>query len=164
MEANNANAFYLLAGWYDTGDKGVSQDFAKANELYLKGGELGCAVAYYNLAVSYINGVGIEVIKKKAKHYWELAAINGEINARHDLGCVELDAGNHHRAMQHFILSANAGYKKSLDPVKRGFIDGIVTKNEYENTLRAYQERYNEMKSEDRNKFAEALRQRAEGM
>jgi len=27
--------------------------------------------------------------KKKAKYYWELAAINGDLNARHNLGCME---------------------------------------------------------------------------
>ena len=64
----------------------------------------------------------------------------------------------------HFILAAVAGCKESLDVVKKGFMKGVVTKDGYANTLRAYQERYNEMKSDDRNKFAEALRQREEGM
>ena len=71
---------------------------------------------------------------------------------------------NHHRAFMHFIFAAEAGCKESLDVVKKGFMKGVVTKDGYANTLRAYQERYNEMKSDDRNKFAEALRQREEGM
>ena len=102
--------------------------------------------------------------KKKAKHYYELAAMNGCVKARYNLGCMEGDAGNDHRSYKHFILSAKAGDKESLDYLKEGFMDGYVTKDEYANTLRAYQERYNEMKSDDRNKFAEALRQREEGM
>ena len=47
--------------------------------------------------------------KKKAKHYCELAAMNGEVNARRNLGCLEVDAGNEHRAMKHLLLAFNAG-------------------------------------------------------
>ena len=50
----------------------------------------------------------------------ELAAMNGSVNARYNLGSMEGDAGNHYRAMQHFILSARAGDKDSLDEVKKG--------------------------------------------
>ena len=88
--------------------------------------------------------------KKKAKHYYELAAMNGSVNARHNLGCVEGQAGNIDRACKHFILSARAGDKLSLDNVKTCFMKGIITKDEYANTLRAYQRRHDEMKSGDR--------------
>ena len=95
--------------------------------------------------------------KKKATHYYELAAMNGNVSARHNLGCVELEAGNQHRAFKHFMLAAKAGDKDSLDKVKTGFMNGIVTKDEYANTLRAYQERHDEMKSEDRDTADEAF-------
>ena len=52
-ESGNARAFYNLAGCYAAGDTGMPQDFAKANELFLRAGELGCAEAYYNLGISY---------------------------------------------------------------------------------------------------------------
>ena len=90
--------------------------------------------------------------KKKAKHYWELAAMNGDLNARYSLGCEEAEAGSHNRAMKHFILSSKAGYKQSLDCVKQGFLNGFVTKDEYAITLRAHQECCNEIKSDDRDK------------
>ena len=134
IEADHAHAFYNLAGHYATGD-GVPQDFAKTNELLLKAGELGCVEAYDNLGVSYYNGVGVEMDKKKAKHYWELAAMNGDAHARFNLGCMEGQAGNNHRAYKHFILSARAGHKDSLDKVKEGFMKGVVKKDEYANTL-----------------------------
>ena len=156
--ANNAYAFYILAGCYADGDHGMPQDWSKANELHLRAGELGCANAYYNLGNSYYNGRGVEVDKKKAKHYYELAAMNGDVAARHNLGCMEGKAGNFHRAMKHFLLAAKAGYTDSLDWVKKGFTKGYITKDEYANTLRAFQERQNEMKSDDREK-AEVLRQ-----
>jgi len=34
---------------YFNGTHGLPQDFAKANELCLRAGELGCAKAYFNL-------------------------------------------------------------------------------------------------------------------
>ena len=107
------------------------------------------------MGLAYDNGEGVEVDKKKAKHYYELAAMNGNVNARHNLGCEEFDAGNEHRAYKHFILSARAGCKMSLDAVKKGYKCGIVTKDEYANTLRACQQRHDEMKSDDRDKAEE---------
>ena len=67
MEAGNAHAFYNLAGCYADGDRGTPQDVIKANELYLRAGELGCAEAYLNLGNSYYIGRGVEMDKKKAR-------------------------------------------------------------------------------------------------
>ena len=50
-------------------------------------------MAYYNLGNSYYDGRGVEVDKKKAKHYWELAAMDGDVNAMYNLGCQEANAG-----------------------------------------------------------------------
>ena len=158
MDANNAHSFNQMAGLYRRGDMVMPQDYEKANELYLKAGELGCNDAYYNLGVFYTRGRGVDVDKKKAIHYNELAAMNGDVQGRHNLGCDELEAGNHHQAYKHFILAARAGFKNSLDAVKKGFMHGIVTKDEYANTLRAYQKRHDEMKSDDRDKAEEADR------
>ena len=150
MENGNAKAFDQFAGFYDRGEQGMQQDEAKANELWLRAGELGCAEGYYKLGNAYYNGSGVDIDKGKAKYYWELAAMNGDIMARRNLGCAEGEAANFHRAMKHFILSARAGDKDSLDEVKQGFVMGIVTKEEYANTLRTYQQRHDEMKSDDR--------------
>jgi len=150
MDKGNGEAIYNLGGHYDEGTLGLPQDYQKANELYLTGGELGCADAYYNLGISYDNGNGVEVDKKKAKYYYELAAMCGHIKARHNLGCSEGAAGNEQRAYRHMIIAARGGSKESLEMVKEGFKQGFVTKDEYVNTLRAYHERQKEMKSEER--------------
>ena len=142
---------------------GVPQDFAKANELYLGAGELGNTEAYSNLGISYENGDSVEVDKKKSNYYYELAAMNGDVQGRHNLACLEWLAGNHHRAYKHFIIAAKAGLKQSLDKVKAGFMSGIVTKDEYANTLRAYQKMKDEMKSEDRDRAEEFDRRRGNG-
>ena len=155
MEKGNGYAFYMLAGCYDRGIEGLPQDWAKANELWLKAGELGCANAYYNLGSQYANGDGVEIDKKKAKHYWELAAMNGHIKARHNLGADEYEACNYQRAYKHFIISARAGFNLSLNNVKTGFMAGHVTKEEYASALRVYHERQTEMKSQARDAAAD---------
>ena len=158
MEANNALAFYRLAVLYHTGERGMPQNVAHANELYLRAGELGCAEAYYNLGSSYDNGRGVEMDKKKAKYYFELSAMNGSVHARYNLGLKEATAGNIARSMKHFLLGANAGDKKSLDMVKAAYMDGIVTKDEYADTLHANQKIQDEIKSDDRDKAEEFYR------
>ena len=94
MEKGNAMAYYQFGGDYAQGTNGIRrQDWAKANELWLKAGELGCAEGYYQLGVLYHNGKGVEVDNKKAKHCFELAAMNGNVDARHILGLLEGKAG-----------------------------------------------------------------------
>ena len=136
---------------------GLPQDWAKANELLLNAGELGCVEAYYNLGNNYHYGRGIEVDKKKAKHHWEFAAMNGYVYARYNLGVIERKAGNTNRAMRHYILAAKAGHEGSLNDVKKGFMAGYVTKDDYANTLRAYQTSVDEMKSGARDKAEDIM-------
>ena len=160
MENGNGDAFNMLGLCYADGSNGVPRDEAKKNELFLKAGELGCADGYFNLGCSYHNGTGVEMDKGKAKYFYELAAMSGKVSARNNLGIMENNAGNHQRAMKHLILAASAGHDKALEDVKKGFMTDLVTKDEYESTLRAYYERQLEMKSEAREKIADILAQR----
>ena len=160
MERDNAEAFATLGGLYAQGSHGLRQNWARANELLLKAGELGCGSAYSSLANAYHSGRGVEVDKEKAKYYFELAAMKGNANARYNLGAVECQAGNHDRGMKHFIIAARAGNEYALETVKDGYMDGLVTKDEYACVLREYQMRQDEVKSDQRDKAAAA---RAEG-
>jgi len=56
--------------------------------------------------------------------------------------------------MKHYFIGARAGNEYSLIKVHTGFMRGFVTKDEYANTLRTYQKRKDEMKSDDRDKAA----------
>ena len=152
MDNGNAGGYFMLAGCYARGIMGLPQDHEKAHELFLKAGKLGCAGGYYNLAVSYDEGEGVEVDTKKAKHYYELATMMGSVEARHNLACSEGEAGNYERSFKHYMFAARAGHKESLDTVKQGFMNGFVSKDDYANTLRSYQARQDEMKSDARDK------------
>ena len=150
-EMGNAEAYHQLGGMYANGEGGLSQDYAKANKLWLQAGKLGCAEAYYSLSTYYY---GIVRNQKKAEYFCELAAMGGDVFARHNLGCIEYNAGNYERAYKHYMLAAKAGNKDSLDEVKDGFMRGFVAKDEYASTLRAHQKRAAEMNSDMREKAA----------
>ena len=115
------------------------------------------------MGVSYICGRGIGINKDQAKYYWELAAINGNTRARCDLGKLEIHNGTNEQAKKHIMIAARAGDNESLDSVKAGFMEGNVTKDEYENVLRSYHKRQLEMKSDARDKY-QALHDKAYGL
>jgi len=158
MDRGIAYSYYMQAGNYARGRCGMPVDFERSNQLLLKAGELGCAVAYYNLGNSYMDGEGVEVNMKKAKHYWELAAMKGHVEARSNLGVAEAKAGNWQRSLKHFMIAAKAGSNQSMDNVQAGYKCGIVTKDEYEVILRAHQKSIDGMKSESRDKIAAMIR------
>ena len=149
----NAEGCNELAILYFDGAYGLPQDLLKANELWRKGADLGCAEACLSLGVSYRNGRGVEVDKKKAKHYYELAAMKGNVQARFNIAAFEHNEGDGWRAKKHMIIAAKSGCKDALDVVKHGYMNSNVhTKDEYEMILRAHQQRRDEMKSDMRDK------------
>mmetsp|Transcript_21968 Transcript_21968/g.47709 ORF Transcript_21968/g.47709 Transcript_21968/m.47709 type:complete len:325 (-) Transcript_21968:423-1397(-) len=156
MEANDANAFYYLGMQYRYGRLGLSQDYTKAFELHIKAAELGSATAHYMVGFSYLVGNGVERDAKKGIHHYALSAIGGYEQARHYLGELEKTAGRMDRSVKHFMIAASSGIDNSLDMIREGFMNGHVTKAEYENTLRAHKDAQDEMKSENRTKAASA--------
>ena len=156
MDKGNGKAFHYLAELYRCGRRGLPRDWSKSIELCLKAGELGCADGYCSLGFVYMHGQEVERDIKKAQYYFELATMGGNITARHNLACIEGDNGNEHRAMKHFMIAARAGSEESLNGIKknyiRGIMKGLITKDEYANTLRAYQKRQEEVKSDERDK------------
>ena len=159
VEANDAGAMCQLGLFYDRGERGLRQNYKKANKLFHRAGELGNTTSQYNIGISYLRGEGVEKDLKKAKYYWELAAIGGIAMARHNLGCSEWRAGNMNRALKHWMISAAAGYDNSLNAIRGCFLDGHATKDDFENALRAHKEASDEMKSEQREAAAAARSQ-----
>lgn len=151
IDNGNAEACFELSRLYTTG-KELPQDMEKAYEFLFKGCKLGCGKSCHNLAVAHQDGAYFERDERKAKYYYELAVINGSICSRSVIGNIEGCAGNEDRAKRHILVGARAGDKKSLDLAKEGYKHGLITKDEYANTLRAYQKRHDEMKSDNREK------------
>jgi len=153
-ELNDSGGINNLGGFYSEGRYGLSQNIAKAIELWNRAGELGSADAYYKLGNVYMNGYGVEIDMKKAIHYWELAAIGGNVDARHNLGCSEGRASNTDKALKHFMNAIEGGYAASLGIIKLMYKEGEATKEDYTNALRSYQAYLDEIKSDQRDKAA----------
>ena len=90
----------------------------------------------------------------KAIHYWELAAMRGDVMARQNLGIYEESIGNIDRAMKHFHIAAKFGCEKTLKVVQDCFKNGLVAKDDYANVLRAHQQYVLEISSDERDKAA----------
>jgi len=173
MEAGDAIAIYYVGCIYQDGKNGYPQDYKKALELYHRAGELGHHPAYCNIGYCYNFGQGVEVDKKKAKHYYELAAMRGDVQARHNLGGIEHKAfknevarlslgivegnvDNLGRAIKHFMIAIRGGKSESLGVIKDLYSDGLTTKEDYTKALQLYQEYLGEIKSVQRDEAAAA--------
>ena len=158
VEAEDPIAIHNLGIHYRVGEHGFPQDMDKALELWHRAADLGYAEAYGSIGYAYYWGEGVEVDMKKALHYYKLAAIRGDVMARHNLGNNEYRAGNVNRALKHYKIAVRSGYSKSLKQInemyKNGRGAGHATKDEYTKALQLYQEYLAEVKSIQRDKAA----------
>jgi len=159
MDLNDAIAIYNLGSYYAEGLNGLPQNIAKAFELFHRAGELGFADAYYSIGATYLRGNGVERDTKKANHYWELAAMGGDAEARYNLGLFEVESGNKDRALKHWMIAVRDGGSKSLENIKRMYGYGDATKDDYTKALQSYQEYLDEIKSDQRDQAAAFDRQ-----
>jgi len=153
VEANDPLAINTLGCDYRDGTK-RHRDYTKALELFHRAGELGYTEAYTSIGSLYFNGKGVKVDEKKALHYFERAAIAGDVYARYNLGISEEDTGNFDRAVKHLMIAVRSGDNCSLEEIKRIYSDGHATKDDYTKSLRLYQEYLGEVKSRQRDEAA----------
>jgi len=111
-------------------------------------------MAYFNIGTAYYTGRGVGVDKKKAMHYYEVAAMGGNEIARCALGIKEANAGNYDRALKHFMIAVRSGQNNSLEEIQEMYTVGYATKDDYMEALRSYQEYLGEIKSDQRDKAA----------
>jgi len=156
VEVGDAWAINMLGCNYREGEDGFPQDYDKALELYVRAGGLGCAEAYCDVGYAYENGRGVEIDEKKSNHYYKLAAVGGNIEARYNLGLDEMKDGNMDRALKHYMIAAEDGDDISLKKIQELYTNGLATKDDYAKALRAYQAYLVEIKSTQRDKAAAA--------
>ena len=88
--------------------------------------------------------------KAKDAEYYKKAAMQGHAKSRYNLGCFEISNGNHGRAVRHLLISVKMEDERSVDAIKKGFIAGQATKEQYTQALNGYQDAVAETKSHDR--------------
>ena len=69
---------------------------------------------------------------------------------------MELKDGNLDRAMRHFMIAARFGDNDALKMVKKGYMEGDVTKEDFEKTLRQHKASQDETKSDQRDRVRAA--------
>ena len=128
VEVGDAEAMFDSGCYYSKGLFGIAQDHDKALELWHRAGELGNAEAYFNIGNTYHNGRGVERDESKAKHYYELAAMDGNVQARQNLGCGEALADNWDRALKHWLIAAGDGFNDSVKCIQQLYFYVHATK------------------------------------
>jgi len=154
VEANDPMAMNNLGCYYRDGLHGLPKDYTKALELWHRAADLGHAGAYCCIGYAYKHGEGVEMDEKKASHYYELAAMRGCVQARHNVGVNECHLGNFDRALKHYMIAVRTGYAESLEVIKQLYSSGYATKDDYTHALQFYQEYLSEIKSVQRDEAA----------
>jgi len=113
-----------------------------------------------NIGQVYSNGRVrvVEVDKKKAIHYYELAAMGGNVRARYNLGANEAREDNMDRAIKHWMIGTKSGHNESLKKIQDLYSNGYATKEDYTKALQSYQTYLGEIKSSHRDELLNLMR------
>ncbi len=145
IEANDPNAM----NWEGV-EQHIKGNHTTAFEYWTKAAKLGHAGAHFGLAILYETGRGVEKDNGKAAHHAEAAAIAGQPEARHVLGCEEYHNDNAGRAVKHFIIAAKQGYDRSIGALMEMCKGGFASKEDLAAALRAHQAAVDATKSPQR--------------
>ena len=154
VDVDDVDALCSVGCFYQSGKFGFTQSYDEALRCWRKAGDLGSVESYCNIADAYDNGRGVEMDQEKAWHYYELAAMGGNVLARYNLGATEGLVGNMDRALNHHMIAIKSGCADSLKKIKHLHWNGHATADEYEFALRSYQAYVDEIKSDQRNRAA----------
>ena len=112
-EKGDATSSFMLAGLYENGFGGVSQDAAEALKWYRKAAEQGNVRAQYHLGYCYFKGQGVAQDYVEAFRWYREAAEQGDADAQSDLGlCYDRGRGvesSQTEAVKWWRRSANQG-------------------------------------------------------
>jgi len=150
VSKGDAEAIFHLGQRYFHGAFGLTKDVPRAVELWSEAAVLESLNAHYSLGITYYDGDDVQEDKPKGIRHWREAAIKGHVFSRHMLGYNDFNNGDHELAVQHWMISAKMGHKKSLNVIKEMFMEGHATKEQYAEALRGYGDAVEEMKSHQR--------------
>ena len=126
---------------------------SRAVELFERAAELGLKNAHDELATIFDEdtaGSGIAKDMAREDQHYEIAAKQGHVPARHNLGAHEINSGNYGLALKHWMISAKLGHGESLNGIKKMYTEGLASKSDYAEALRGYHEAVKEMSSPER--------------
>jgi TPR repeat protein len=134
----------------------IQRGDGNAFRYYSKAASLGDIEAHFYLSLMYHIGGSVERDMKKRVYHLEEAAIGGHPVARYNLGCTEGGNGRFDRAVKHFIIAAKLGFDDALEELKKYFLKGVASKEDYEAALRGHQAAVDAAKSTQREEAEKA--------
>jgi TPR repeat protein len=155
VNVQDGGAMCELAKYYYHGLKGLQQDQTKAIELLTRAAKLGSSSAHHYLGIEYDKGGDL----KKAKFHFEAAAMAGHDMTRHNLASLEGKSGfvGRLRAMQHLKIGASSGSYTAMHCMQKAFEQGLISRDEIDSILTAYNNSCAEMRSEARDAYMRFL-------
>ena len=146
---------------YLYGEYGLHRNDLRALDYWIRAVELGSAEACATLGIIFEKGVaGLSIDKGRAALFDKAGAILGNVQSRHNIGCVEyFDFGNHELGIRHWKIAAEAGSQPSLDALKAIYNADdkepgkkYISKEDMDRIYRAGHEAQEMVKSEEREK------------
>jgi len=138
----HAKCILALSYIDDDSDGLLPRDTTKAVDLFTSAAEEGSAVACGALGELYnptFHQHHIEADLQKSLHYYTLAAKAGNTEALVHLACLALEFGSDVRLVFKYLVSAALqGCDRALDIIKVGYIQDVVSKDDYERALRGW--------------------------
>ena len=162
-ERKDSAALLNMALGYGFGDFGLQVDQAKCIALLRESADLDFPPAQYQLGKFHRLGeMGLEQNEEEGLKYYEKAAEGGDLDARHNLGCLEGQNDDLVASMRHWRLSAAGGDKDSMDGLIAYFENGLLQHGDLAETLQVFYRSRAEMKSEGRDQFIKHLKKTGE--
>ncbi|EJK76651.1 hypothetical protein THAOC_01579 [Thalassiosira oceanica] len=149
-DAKDPVAIELLASAYFDRCYGLQQDIHWAIELWTEAARLGDLGAHFKLGGFYYHGEGVEQDMARGIRLLQHSAIQGHPESRYSLGLYEYHNRNHELAAQHWMISTKMGSERSLNEIRKMFMEGHATKAQYAEALRVYQKALEDTKSPQR--------------
>ncbi|MGB1255323.1 MAG: tetratricopeptide repeat protein [Thiolinea sp.] len=126
-QQGNRYAQLMLGALYEDGSDGVSQDYAKALEWYLKSARQGYPKAQHNLALLYEDGRGTSQNYRQAANWYRKAADAGFSEAQNNLAVlyilgngVEADRTYAEKLLRQAVAKGNANAERNLSMLLNG--------------------------------------------
>jgi hypothetical protein len=159
VEHKDPEAVHCMAMHYGYGKYGLPVDQAKCIDLLRESAGLGLADAQHQLGNFHHNGgMGLGQNEEEALQYWDKAAKGGNVIARHNLGCTEMENGDDVAAMCNWRLCASGGYRTSMEVLVQCFEFGFLHHADLAEVLQAMYLAIADLKSEDRDLYIEHLK------
>ena len=163
IELKDPNAMSTIAMAYGHGRLGLPVDQAKCIDLLRQSADLGESSAQFQLGIFHHCGdMGLQRNEEEALKYYDKAAEGGYLISRFNLGCVEDMKGDDVAAMRHWRLAAAGGFMKSMLNLIVCFDEGFLHHGDLAEALQAFYRSRAEMKSEDRDRYIEHLKETGE--